>query len=266
MTARQTQIRNRVRRRWRGPGAGAAPREQRRLCARATPASRSWRRPTRSSLDADDRLAPGALDAMRAPLDRDPRLGFAYGWMRFFGAWDGTLRFPPYDPYRLLHRHTIGLSALARRELFEDTGGFDPAFEQYEDWELWLNALEHGWRGHRVDAVTLDYRRHPAPQSCGGPAPLSAQLLRPEEKARRPLRACRRACARELRRTRRSARSIAGSGARGRCPRAWRRSPTGSCSARADADGDRALSSAGARPGGARYAQPWGRCAVHSEK
>jgi glycosyltransferase involved in cell wall biosynthesis len=111
-------------------------------------------------VDADDRLAPGALDAMRAPLDADPGLGFAYGTMRFFGAWDGELRFPDYDAFRLLYRHTIGLSALARRSVFEATGGFDPAFTTYEDWELWLNALEHGWRGRRVDAVTLEYRRH----------------------------------------------------------------------------------------------------------
>lgn len=111
-------------------------------------------------LDADDRLAAGALDAMRAPLDADPRLGFAYGTMRFFGAWEGELRFPGYDPYRLLYRHTIGLSALMRRELVDDTRGFDPAFEGYEDWELWVNALAHGWRGRRVDAVTLEYRRH----------------------------------------------------------------------------------------------------------
>ena len=112
-------------------------------------------------VDADDRLAAGALAAMRAPLDADARLGFAYGTMRFFGAWEGELRFPDYDPYRLLYRHTIGLSALMRRELVEDTGGFDPAFETYEDWELWVNALAHGWRGRRVDAVTLEYRRHP---------------------------------------------------------------------------------------------------------
>jgi glycosyltransferase involved in cell wall biosynthesis len=111
-------------------------------------------------LDADDRLAEGALAAMRAPLDAQPSLGFAYGWMRFMGEWEGVLRFPPYDPYRLLHRHTIGLSALARRELFEDTDGFDPAFEEFEDWDLWLSALGHGWRGHRVEHVTLEYRRH----------------------------------------------------------------------------------------------------------
>jgi glycosyltransferase involved in cell wall biosynthesis len=112
------------------------------------------------ALDADDRLAPNALAAMRAPLDADPELGFAYGHMEFFGAWQGVMRMPQYDAYKLLYRHTIGLSALMRREVVADTGGFDPAFESYEDWELWINALEHGWRGRQVDAVMLEYRRH----------------------------------------------------------------------------------------------------------
>jgi glycosyltransferase involved in cell wall biosynthesis len=111
-------------------------------------------------LDADDRLTPGALDVLRDPLEADANLGYAYGRMRFFGDWEGELRFPPYDPYALLYRHTIGLSALTRRQVFEDTGGFDPAFEQFEDWELWVNALAHGWHGRQVDAVTVEYRRH----------------------------------------------------------------------------------------------------------
>jgi glycosyltransferase involved in cell wall biosynthesis len=111
-------------------------------------------------LDADDRLTRKALQVLREPLWRDPTLGFAYGRMRFFGDWEGELRFPPYDPYALLYRHTIGLSALMRREVIDATGGFDPAFEQFEDWELWVNALEHGWRGVQVDAVTVEYRRH----------------------------------------------------------------------------------------------------------
>jgi glycosyltransferase involved in cell wall biosynthesis len=111
-------------------------------------------------LDADDRLPPQALAALRTELDRRPDAGFAYGLARFFGDWDGILRFPPYDPYRLLYRHIIGLSALMRREVLESTGGFDPSFDQYADWEFWLNALAHGWRGVQVEAVTLDYRRH----------------------------------------------------------------------------------------------------------
>jgi glycosyltransferase involved in cell wall biosynthesis len=119
------------------------------------------------ALDADDRLAAGALAVMRTPLDADPELGFAYGHMQFFGAWQGVMSMPPYDPYKLLYRHTIGLSALMRRELVRDTGGFDESFESYEDWELWVNALEHGWRGHQVDSVTLEYRRHEGSKHTG---------------------------------------------------------------------------------------------------
>jgi glycosyltransferase involved in cell wall biosynthesis len=111
-------------------------------------------------LDADDRLPRGALAVLRAELERDSAVGFAYGLTRFFGDWEGILRFPPYDPYRLLYRHIIGLSALMRRAVVESTGGFDPSFDQYADWEFWLNALAHGWRGVQVEAVTLDYRRH----------------------------------------------------------------------------------------------------------
>jgi len=97
---------------------------------------------------------------MRDPLDHDSGLGFAYGSMRFFGAWDGELRFPPYDPFKLLYRHIVGLSALVRRSVLEEIGGFDASFEQFEDWELWLNALAHGWSGEQVDATTIEYRRH----------------------------------------------------------------------------------------------------------
>jgi glycosyltransferase involved in cell wall biosynthesis len=111
-------------------------------------------------LDADDRLAPEALRLLREPLLADPALGFSYGIMRFFGTWEGVLKLPPYDPYRLLYRHCIGSVALTRKELLADVGGYDPAFDGYEDWELWLHALERGWRGQRVEAVTLHYRRH----------------------------------------------------------------------------------------------------------
>lgn len=117
-------------------------------------------RPFVMCLDADDRLASGALRALRAPLEARRDIGFAYGHQRFFGALEGEMRFPPYDPLRLLDRHLIGPTALVRREVMEDTGGYDPAFTHYEDWELWVDALAHGWVGVRVDAVTHEYRRH----------------------------------------------------------------------------------------------------------
>jgi glycosyltransferase involved in cell wall biosynthesis len=113
-------------------------------------------------LDADDRLAPGALQAMRAPLDRDPRPGFAYGLMEMFGDMSAVVPFPPYDPYKLLYRHTIGPTALARAELLRATGGYDAGFPHFEDWEIWVNALAHGYEGVRVDSVTFQWRRHGA--------------------------------------------------------------------------------------------------------
>jgi len=111
-------------------------------------------------LDADDQLVDDALCRLRDPLEADPTLGYSYGIVRFFGSWEGNLTMPPYDPYRLLYRHIVGNVALARRELLEDVGGYDAAFDGYEDWELWLHALARGWRGRRVEAVTLLYRRH----------------------------------------------------------------------------------------------------------
>ena len=111
-------------------------------------------------LDADDRLAPGALAILQRALDEHPDAGFAYGDQRFFGDWDGHMGFPPYDPLRLLDRHLIGPTALMRAELLRDTGGYDPAFALYEDWEIWLAALAAGWHGVHVDAITHEYRQH----------------------------------------------------------------------------------------------------------
>ncbi|MGH7919861.1 MAG: glycosyltransferase family 2 protein [Candidatus Dormibacteraceae bacterium] len=111
-------------------------------------------------LDADDCLSRDALAVLRVPLDRDPRLGFSYGIARFFGAWEGTLVFPPYDPYKLLYRHIVGSTALMRREMFDEIGGYDPEFTAYEDWEFWLHGLACGWRGEGVEQVTFHYRRH----------------------------------------------------------------------------------------------------------
>ncbi len=114
------------------------------------------------ALDADDMLPPGSLRALKRGFTADPAAGYSYGVMRFFGSWSGQLVMPRWDPYRLLYRHTIGVSALTRRELLEDIGGFDPDISGFEDWELWLHALANGWHGVQVAEVTVLYRRHAA--------------------------------------------------------------------------------------------------------
>ena len=113
------------------------------------------------ALDADDELPPGALRALKAPLAAEASLGFSYGITHFFGDWEGDLDFPALDLYRMHYRHVIGPVGLTRRALWEDVGGYDPAFGTgYEDWDFWLGALARGWRGAKVDEVTFRYRRH----------------------------------------------------------------------------------------------------------
>ena len=136
------------------------------------------------ALDADDLLAPGALAAMRAPLDAEPDLGFAYGITRMFGDWTGDVGMPPYDPYGLLDRSLVSITALMRRALFEDVGGFDPGFRQYEDWEFWLHATARGWRGRQVPVPTLLYRRHGASNHHEGRSAYRAYRRRLREKHR----------------------------------------------------------------------------------
>jgi glycosyltransferase involved in cell wall biosynthesis len=111
-------------------------------------------------LDADDRLAPGALDALKPPLDADPALGFAYGRTVCFGELSKELTFPAYDPFRLLYRSLVSVTSLMRREAFDAAGGFDAGVPGYEDWDLYLSLLGAGWEGRRVDEITLLYRRH----------------------------------------------------------------------------------------------------------
>jgi glycosyltransferase involved in cell wall biosynthesis len=142
------------------PGVALIRQENAGLAAARNTGLRRATTPYLIVLDADDRLAPGALRAMRAPMDRDPQLGFCYGVTEFFGDWQGTLSFPDFDPYKLLYRHIIGSTALMRRELYEQTGGYDSAFRRYEDWDFWLGAVAQGWRGVKIPETTLLYRRH----------------------------------------------------------------------------------------------------------
>lgn len=128
--------------------------------------------PLLMALDADDMLPPGAVRALKCGLEVDPTAGFAYGVTRFFGDWTGDMTMPDWDPYRLLYRHTIGPTALTRRELFEDVGGYDREISDaivmgYEDWEFWLHAVAKGWHGIKVPEVTFLYRRHGATMFSG---------------------------------------------------------------------------------------------------
>ena len=106
--------------------------------ARATPASARARTPFVSSSTPTTGWPPARSRAMRGAA-RAPSRGAASptAITRFFGDWQGELRFPPTTRCGCWTA-TSSAHRAGAAEVFADTGGFDAAFELYEDWELWL--------------------------------------------------------------------------------------------------------------------------------
>ena len=113
-------------------------------------------------LSADDRLGPGFLRRMEDDLlARD--LDFGYSDYRCFGAEDWYFRAPEMDVDRLARANFISGTAGIRRSVFDEVGGYSPAFERlgFEDYDFWLRVVEAGKVGARVDGCHLEWRRHP---------------------------------------------------------------------------------------------------------
>ncbi len=112
-------------------------------------------------LDADDRLLPGALRLLRGELDRRPRAVAAWGGARHFGGLEFVQHsLPSLDPWQLSYQNHLPLSALYRRQVVLEAGGWDLA-GGYEDWDLWMTLAEAGFEGIGVPTLTGEYRVRP---------------------------------------------------------------------------------------------------------
>ena len=130
-------------------------------------------------LDADDYLAPRFLERTVPVLDTQPDVGVVYTWVELVGAHDGVWRPGAFALPDLLSCNTIHVTALYRRELWADVGGYDPRFtESNEDWDLWLGAAARGWKGSCVPEVLCYYRRGSTTRDAQARAPgVNARLM-----------------------------------------------------------------------------------------
>jgi glycosyltransferase involved in cell wall biosynthesis len=114
-------------------------------------------------LDADDRLAPGALRTLADALDANPQAAAAWGDYRTFGVSDCHFPTAPrLDPWRITFLDEIPGTTMVRREAIEAVGGWDAV--GYEDWDFWMRLAEHGFDGVGVGELTLLYREHETPR------------------------------------------------------------------------------------------------------
>jgi glycosyltransferase involved in cell wall biosynthesis len=98
-------------------------------------------------VDSDDLLAPNALAATVAILDRHPNIGMVYTdydvideWGKLLGR--GARCDLPYSPERLLVDFMTFNFRLMRRSIYDRVGGIDLDFPQAQDYDLCLKMSE----------------------------------------------------------------------------------------------------------------------------
>jgi len=140
-------------------------------------------------LDADDTLAPTFLARTTAVLDAEPDVGICFTWVGLTGGHHGVWRTGEFSAKALVGRCTLPVTALYRRALWDELGGYDESFtEGSEDWDFWLGAAARGWTAKGLPEVLMYYRRSASSRerrARGREA--SAQIMRRLVAKHRPL-------------------------------------------------------------------------------
>jgi len=110
-------------------------------------------------LDADDRLDRRYMECVASLLDADEMVGIGYSSYLEFGLRNRTVILPPFNPVVLLTDCIIMGCAVMRRSAWEAVGGYDPN-QIFEDWELWIRMVSHGWRATICREPLYHYRVH----------------------------------------------------------------------------------------------------------
>jgi len=114
-------------------------------------------------LDADDLAVPGALAAMADALEADPDAVACFGDYAEFGDMEIVRAVPErLDPFRVAYTNEYPVSAMFRRAVLEEVGGWDSqgySGRGYEDWNLWMSLAERGERCLHLGVGRLTYQR-----------------------------------------------------------------------------------------------------------
>lgn len=122
-------------------------------------------------LDADDMLAPNALELLSTALDNDKSIHIAYGHLDLIND-DGTNQrrnankekdfFPPAEfswRGQLAHLNQLPYASMMRREVLKNSGGYRVRDSRNEDASFWARVTSYGYVAKKVtQASTLIYR------------------------------------------------------------------------------------------------------------
>lgn len=114
-------------------------------------------------LDHDDELHPDALALVDEAIKEVPDADYIYSdedKIDLSGHHNDAFFKPDWSPERFRTQMYTGHLSVLRRSLVEDVGGFDPAFEGSQDWDLVLKVTERACEVVHVPRVLYHWRVH----------------------------------------------------------------------------------------------------------
>jgi glycosyltransferase involved in cell wall biosynthesis len=119
-------------------------------------------------LDDDDVLPPNKLSTQARYLDEHPEAGCVLGRQEWI--FDGVE--PPKLPRDPIFGEVGGIqlvTAMIRRKVLEQVGGFDPSYRYAEDRDLFIRMREHGVEIAVLPDVVLHKRLHGSNMTMNAP-------------------------------------------------------------------------------------------------
>ena len=113
-------------------------------------------------LDHDDVLRPHALATMARALREHPSAGFIYSdedKLLPDGRRGEPFLKPDWSPDLMLSSNYVCHFAVVRRDLVEKVGGFRPAYDGSQDYDLFLRVVDTGCDVHHVPMVLYSWRQ-----------------------------------------------------------------------------------------------------------
>lgn len=124
-------------------------------------------------LDQDDAWDPHKLERQVAVLESRPEVALVHADVTYVGPDDRVLPHDPYFPANVqghcfreffVANPVMACTALVRRSVLDEVGGFDEAIRFSDDYDLWLRIVRHHAVAYIDEPLAL-YRLHDANES-----------------------------------------------------------------------------------------------------
>ena len=112
-------------------------------------------------LDSDDMIASTYFEKSINYFELDNNIGWIIPQTFQFGNRHSNLHWTwEYNFIHSLIQCPSPVSAIFKKQIWSELGGFCESMTDREDWDFWISAGELGWYGKTTDTVEFLYRKH----------------------------------------------------------------------------------------------------------